>query len=168
MQINAATITGSVKSAATKAAGLVTITEPLSLSYAVELGNGTDADQANQTWQDERTLAASASETLDLRGVLKDAFGDTVSFARIKALVIKNTSDTGTLTVGGAASNAWQGPFGNTNDTLTIRPGGFVVLAGGDATAYPVTASTADQLKLLNNDSGNALIYEIIVIGATA
>src|SRR5690349_4959054 len=100
MNIIRTQISAGLSAQATKSFGLETVSDPLAPSYALTMTDGTAAGQANQQWSSRRTLAASASETLDLTGVLTDAFGDAVNFARIKAILISNTSTTGSLTLG--------------------------------------------------------------------
>lgn len=125
--------------------------------------NGTGANQAQQHWSDIRTLAGT-SETLDLAGALTNAFGSTVTFATLRAIIIRNLSSTAghDLIVGGAAAPI-AGLFGDAaSDKLKIRAGGTLVLLA-PLDGYTITATSADGLKL---DSGaNTFNYEIILIG---
>lgn len=139
------------------------------ISQTITLTDGSGANQASQVWGDTRSLAASTSEELDLNGSLTNGLGATVSFTRIVAIIIKSASTNGdTITVGGASSNAWEPWAGATGDEIKIRPGGFLALAAPDATGLAVTASTADLLKILNDDSGAAASYDILLIGSEA
>ncbi|WP_128818022.1 hypothetical protein [Streptomyces sp. S063] len=143
---------------------------PQALSRSVSLGSGTGAGKADRVFSDRRTLAASGTEDLDLAGVLVDAFGATISFARIKGLVIAAAAgNTNNVVVGAAASNPWSTLLGATH-TLTLRPGAFVAVGTGaaDATSYAVTASTGDLLKVANSGAGSAVTYDIHIIGASA
>lgn len=138
--------------------------------WSVSTKDGSGAGLANRLWTDQRTLAASASEDLDLAGSLADAFGVTQSFARVKALIIAAAaSNANNLVVGAASSNAWAALLGATH-TLTIRPGTSVcVFAGGaDAIGYVVTAGTGDLLKIANSAGGSTVTYDIAVIGCSA
>lgn len=138
---------------------------PATLDFGDSLASGTGADQADQLFTDTRTLTAT-SENLDLAGGLTDAFGATITFARIKGIAIRNKSTTDVLLVGGAASNAFVNWVANSSDIVRLRPGGVLVLWAPDATAYAVTAGTGDILKI---DSGAATIsYDIAIIGASA
>jgi hypothetical protein len=51
--------------------------------------NGTGANQATNFASDTRTLAATASETLDFNGGLVDAFGNVLTFTRLIFLMVK-------------------------------------------------------------------------------
>ncbi|MFE6103188.1 hypothetical protein ACFVQ4_24970 [Streptomyces laurentii] len=143
---------------------------PQSLARAMSLADGTGAGKADRVWSDRRQLNASATEDLDLAGVLLDAFGSAVTFARIKGIVIAAAAgNTNNVVVGNAASNAWSTLLGATG-TLTLRPGAFVAVGTGaaDATGYTVTASTGDVLKIANSGAGSTVTYDIHIIGASA
>ena len=136
----------------------------------VSLTNGTAAGQADRLWSDTRTLAASANEDLDLAGALLDAFGTAAVFARVKGLYIAAAlGNTNNVVVGAAASNAWA-TFLNATGTMTIRPGGGVMLVAGsaDATGHLVTAGTGDLLRIANSGAGTSATYDIVVIGTSA
>ncbi|MFH9403261.1 hypothetical protein ACH4JS_26450 [Streptomyces sp. NPDC017638] len=142
---------------------------PQSLSRSVSLSSGTGPGQADRVWSDRRTLAASANEDLDLAGVLLDAFGATVTFARIKGLVIAAAKDNAnSVIIGGAASNPWPALLGTTG-TVTLRPGAFLAVGAGPADAgYAVTASTGDLLRVANGGSGTPVTYDVLLIGTSA
>lgn len=149
----------------TNSLDLVIVKDIFDKSYTLELADGTGDDQGNIQWHDTRSLAASATENLDLAGSLVDAFGNTLTFAAVKALFIKNNS-TGTqvLSVGGAASNVWS-PFANTSDIITINPGGVLFMM--DGTGWAVSGGTSDLLKIANA-AGAALTYDILIWGDSA
>lgn len=137
--------------------------------------SGTGYGLVSDSWRDIRQLASGANEALDLSGSLSNAFGDVLLFSSIKLIIIENRGKPGgtatdkglnSLIVGGAAANAWVSPFGAANDTITIRPGGRLVLEAPDATGYVVTAGTADQLKIAAGATdGNAVDYAIVLVG---
>ncbi|MEV6105703.1 hypothetical protein AB0M28_13445 [Streptomyces sp. NPDC051940] len=133
------------------------------------LGSGVAANQADRLFTDRRTLAASASEDLDLAAVLLDAFGATLTFARIKGLIVKaDSANINNVIVGGAAANGFVSWAGGATHTVTVRPGGVLALWAPDAVAYAVTAGTADLLKVANGGAGSGVTYDIILIGASA
>lgn len=137
------------------------------VDWADTLSDGTGAiDTADLVWSDRRSLA-STTENLDLAGSLTDSFGATITFARIKMIAIhnRNTSVGHTLTVGGAASNAFP-LFADTTDKYAIGPDGVFLIWEPSAAAKAVTASTGDILKI---DAGsNTISYDIIIIGSSA
>ena len=132
---------------------------------ATALKNGTGANQANQLFADKRNVALSTTDTLDLNGALTNNLGQTVTLTKVKALLIVAAGTNGsTLTVGGNA-NAFADWLGAATHTVKIRPGGLLLLTAPDATAYTVTASTADLLDITNDDGAAAADYDIYVIG---
>jgi hypothetical protein len=141
----------------------------LAFTRSLALVNGVGAGQADKVFDDIRTLTASANEDLDLSGVLVDAFGATISFARIKGLfVAADAGNTNTVVIGGAAATQWVGPFGAATHTIAVRPGGFFCAAASDATGWPVVNAASDLLRVTNGGAGTSVTYSIILIGASA
>lgn len=142
---------------------------PLSLAAVVDLATGTGAGQADRLFTDRRTIAASGTDDLDLAGSLVDAFGATLTFARVKALYVSAAAaNVNNVLVGGAASAQFLTWLGSATDKVVVRPGGFLLLAATDATAYAVTATTADLLRIANSSSGTSVTYDIAIVGCSA
>lgn len=124
--------------------------------------------QADTVFTDERSLAASGTENLDLNGALTDALGKLINFVRVKAIIVTapagNTAD---VIVGGAATNAFAGPLGGTTPTINVRPGGVMMFATSDPGGWPVVAATGDLLKITNASAGQPATYDIMIIGAS-
>ncbi len=137
----------------------------LSYNKTLSFAHGTGTNQANQIWTDTRQIAASTTEDLDLAGVLVSPLGTTLTFTKIKAIVIYAYSTNTNNVVIGGDTNALINWVGNANDVINLRPGGFICLTAPDATAYGVTASTGDILQIANSSSGSIVDYDIIVIG---
>ncbi|MFJ3537053.1 hypothetical protein ACIPQA_16470 [Streptomyces sp. NPDC090109] len=170
MPLSGTTLAVSAYAELTNALDLGTGRAAQALSRQVSLGSGTAAGQADRVWSDRRTLAASATEDLDLAGVLLDAFGAAVTFARIKGLVVAAASgNANNVVIGAASSNPWATLLGATG-TVILRPGAFLAVAAGaaDATGYTVTASTGDLLKVANSGAGTSVTYDIHIIGTSA
>jgi hypothetical protein len=148
---------------------LQTVSAPGEMHASYVWGNGTAAGAADKMWSDHRTLAASTSESLDLAGSLVDAFGATITFARIRGIIVKAASaNTNNVLVGGAASNGFLNWVSDQTDVVVVRPGGLFVSIAPDTTAYAVTAATGDLLKVANSSSGTSVTYDIFLIGASA
>lgn len=134
-------------------------------------GSGT----ADLIYSASLTLAASATTNLDLAASLLDAFGNTLTFARLKVLMVELTNDTtaSSIKVGGAASAGFinwigsAGTFATDQPYVRVRNGGLLLLACTDGTGYAVTATTADILKLTNEDGANVATIHITLIGST-
>ena len=133
------------------------------------VADGVGANQGDLVYMAERTLADGIAEELDLYGGLTDAFGDTLNFARIKAIAIRITSGASNLIVGGAAANTFVGWFADATDKLTVPFGGVLLLTSPDATGWAVTDATADLLKFQHDGTDTAdITYELTLIGASA
>lgn len=147
-----------------------TATVPHSVSKAIALASGVAAGQADLIYSDTNTLAASATATLDLAGVLTD-LGSTLTFVKVKALVVVAADgNTNNVVVGGAASNAFSTMFADATDKVVVRPGGFAALGvgAGELNAYAVTAGTGDQLLIANSGAGTSVTYTIAIVGTSS
>lgn len=161
------TINVTTTETATHDTGTPTFTSPQKFEYT--WASGTGANQADVLWSDTRTINASSSESLDLAGSLTNAFGATVTFAKVKAIIISAASaNTNNVQVGGAGSNDFVNWVANASDIVNVRPGGVFVLVSPDSTSYAVTASTGDILKIANSSSGTSVTYTITIIGTSA
>lgn len=143
--------------------------DSISLEVLLDLLNGTGAEQANATFSDERQIAASGDEDLDLSGGLTDAFGNSIAFTGIKAMLIVADENNGDdLVIGGASSAGFTSWVGGADDTIILPPGGFMLLGRKDAAGWLVTATTADLLTIANADSVDPATYKIVLVGITA
>ena len=148
---------------------LVTATAPLNVSFTDELTSGTIADAADLVFTDTRTLAASATEDLDLAAALTDPFGATLTFAKIKLVYISAASgNTNDVQVTRPASNGVPA-FIAAGDGLAIKPGGIMLLfAPKLAGLCTVTAGTGDLLTVTNSAGSTSVTYSIVIIGTSA
>lgn len=162
-----ASITLDIKSQLSGTADLGTPRAPANLSALLQLIPGTDAtNKANLQFADIRTLAASATENLDLTGALVDALGATFNASEVVVIAIKaDAANTNDVILGGAASNAFVGPFSGTTPALSVAPGDFHVLTC--KRGWPVTAGTGDLLKVANGAAGSSVSYSIVILGRT-
>ncbi len=147
-----------------------------SFSYNKTLADGTGASQANRIYIYTSTLAPTTALVLDISGGLTDIFGNTITLARVKAMYIELTTDTAaaSIAVGGQATLAFANwitsadTLANDQPAVTVRNGGCFFLSAPDATGYVVTASTADLLRIYNNDAAIAATLKIVIIGSSA
>lgn len=146
-------------------------------TYSQALTNGTgSAGTADLIYAVQTTLAGGASTNIDLAGSLADFFGSTITMARAKVLFVWVTTDTGatSVTVGGHATASLKNWITATPDLDTAQPGvvvrngGCFLLCAQDATAYAVTATTDDLLKLLNNDGSTTATLKLAFVGGSA
>jgi hypothetical protein len=141
----------------------------LARNFGAAWGSGTGAGQADLAWGDVNTLAASATTDIDLAGSLTNPLGGTLTFARVKMiLVLAGSGNTNNVVVGGAAATQFIGPFGAATHTVAVKPGGMFMVAAPDATGWAVTAGSTDFLRIANSSGGTGVDYSIMVIGASA
>ena len=165
----ALSLTGSI-SATAPISGSTSLSESVNVQSLLQLLGGTGAGQADTVYQATRTIAASSTDTLDLNGVLTDAFGGTVAFLHVKAIVLLAASgNTNDVTIAPGASNAFNGPFSGTTPAVAVSPGEmFLITQGsGSAVGWTVVAATGDQLKLANSGAGTSVTYTLFLIGTS-
>lgn len=141
---------------------------PIRRAASIVIKDGTGTGRADILFDDERTIAASANEDLDLAGVLADAFGRIVTAVRVKAIEMSaDATNTNNVVIGGSASNQFVGFFGAGTHTVALNPGGrFVIADPGDG--WVVTPGTGDLLRVANSGAGSAVKYRIKIIAASA
>jgi hypothetical protein len=136
---------------------------------------GTGDNQVDAYFGDSHGMAADANKQYDLVGGESDPFGDTVSFSKIKAMVLRNTSDElGTptaaiLAVGGgtdgAGTAAWVNWVANASDIVNVPAGGMLIItAPEDGFAI---AGGADVLRVEEVASLQCQ-FEIAFLGLSA
>jgi len=169
MALGTTSVSVAVSSSQVKTLDLGDATFPVALTLAITLLNGTGAGQADLIFTGTRTLAASGTENLDLAGSLTDAYGATMTFARIKGVIIgAATGNTNDVQVTRPASNGVP-LYLAAGDGQAVRPGAFIVpLACSDATGVAVTAGTGDLLTITNSAGTTGVTYTVIIIGASA
>lgn len=158
-----------IKALLTGSADIADLSAPHIGQYGATWSNGTVASTADLVWGDTNSLAGSATTDIDLAGSLTGALGGTVTFARVKMiLVTANPTNTNNVVVGAAAATQFVGPFGASTHTVSVQPGGMFMVAAPGATAWPVTAGSTDFLRITNSAAGTAVIYTIMIIGSSA
>jgi hypothetical protein len=161
------TLKASIAGSHTSPLDLGTAEFPFNVAFSKALADGTAADQSDRIFTDTRTISASATDSLDLSGALTNAFG-TVTFARIKAVLVKaSASNTNNVNVTRPASNGVP-LFLAASDGIAVRPGGCFMWVAPDVTGVAVTAGTGDLLDIVNSAGGTSVVYDIVVIGASA
>ena len=153
-----------------------TAKDDIVLSATQSLTNGTGANQAQRFWYDTgRTLSASANDSIDVydlgsldigAGAGLDSLGQSHALTGIKALYVKNHSDSGgNIRVGGdGTAAAWNSPFNGDDDALVdLPPGGVLLLVAPDASGWAVADTSNHLLKI--TDAGSGSTYDIGFVG---
>lgn len=110
------------------------------------------------------TLAASASVTYTLTA-LTDAISRPVSFAggvKIWGILVTSRTAGDYLTVGQAASNPWTSWLVGTTPGVKVYD--FFALAVDKTDKYAVTASSNEQIKVVNSGS-NPITFNFLMAG---
>ena len=134
-------------------------------TYALSLGDGTGANQAQVAWSDSGALAASGNALIDLLG-LADERGD-VSFSAVKVLYISNTGQTALSleTSNQDFTDEWSGgPLAIAASALTLPAGSVAIFANPSATGWPASGQ-AQVFRVVNASSTTAGTYDIVLIG---
>lgn len=153
----------------TDARDLGTASIPVAFSQNYTWESGTGANQADMIWGDQRTLAASATEDLDLAAVLTHMLtGAVLTFARIKAIAIRAASgNTNAVQVTRPGTNGVP-LFMAAGDGIALLPGATFIWMSPNATGVAVTAGTGDLLTITNSAGTTGVTYDILIIGASA
>jgi hypothetical protein len=138
----------------------------VNISKEIDFTPGTAAvGQANVLFSDTRTLAASATENLDLAGVLADALGATIAAAEVVALYIAAASgNTNDVQISRPAANGVP-LFLAAGDGFALGPGDFSLRTYRNGIA--VTAATADLITVTNGGAGTSVTYDVVILGRT-
>lgn len=157
-----------VKATLSEVLGVGTRSFPSVLEALFDWANGTGANQADLVFSDERTIAPAGTDTLDLAGSLSDAFGNTLTFADLKAIiVVADSGNTNNVVVGRPATNGV--PFFNAaSDAIALQPGAMFAWVNPGATGVSVTAGSADEIDIVNGGGGTSVTYKVILIGTSA
>lgn len=136
------------------------------LEKSLEFAAGTAAvGQANVLFSDERTLAASGSEDLDVAGVLTDALGSSIAAAEVVAIaIVADAGNTNDVQVTRPAANGVP-VFLAASDGVAIGPGDIFLLTSRKGIG--VTAATADLIHIANSGGTTGVTYKVVIIGRT-
>jgi hypothetical protein len=151
------------------AGDLTTAVAEIAQNFMTSYVSGTSNGQADRVFMDNRTLAASAAEDLDLAGgSLIDPVGGALTFVEVTEIIIRASSaNTNNVVVSPAAANGFLGPFGAATHTIAIQPGGQIRLSAPNA-GWTVTPGTGDLLHIANSGAGTSVSYDVIILGRSA
>lgn len=146
---------------------LTTPSAPIAVKRQINLSSGAGANAADLVWADTRTVAASATDSLDLAGTLGGLLGGTVTFARIKGLIVAAAAaNTNNVLITRPASNAV--PLLSAAGNIPVKPGGVFCWFDPSAAGVVVTAGTGDLIDFVNSAAGTSVTYDVVIIGAAS
>lgn len=138
----------------------------VNIEEVLDLVAGTAAiNQCDLMFQDTRTLAASATEDLDLAGSLTNAFGATMAAAELVLLFVKaHAANTNNVNVTRPASNGVP-MFLAAGDGVAILPGEYFFRLSEHG--IPVTAATGDLITITNSGGTTGVTYDVVILART-
>ncbi len=141
-------------------------TSVMTKAFTDSLINGVVLDAADLVWHDSGSLASAAVD-IDVAGGVTDVFGTALTMAKVKCVVVINTSTTAGyfLEVGGDANALLL--FGAAADFTIVHPGGFVCWYNPSLAGYAVTGGTGDILQISSVTAAQTVTYEVIIIGTS-
>lgn len=152
---------------AVNALDLGNVSAPYTVNKRTKLASGTGASQADKLFTDTRTVTASGTDALDLAGSLTDSFGATITFVKLKLVLVRAAAgNTNACRVNRPASNGVP-LFLAASDGIDVLPGGTFLWVAPGAGAT-VTAATGDLLNIDNSSSGSSVTYDVVLIGTSA
>lgn len=125
--------------------------------------NGLSLTTFNQVFAKQYTLAASASQTVDLTS-LTNLVNEAFSFGHLLTIIIKAVGSECTVSPG--ASNPQQWFFGTTTDSVVIEAGGMLAYSG-PATATGSAVSGSHKTLLFTNSGLTSLTLTVVILGST-
>lgn len=132
---------------------------PVLAAFGFTLANGTSAQQADSVYCARRT-ASTSGDSLDLAGGgLLQPDQSSFSIAEICFILVINRDSSINITVGGGSNAVIV--VGD-----PIKPGGWRVWAEKADPAIPVTAGSADILKVVS--ASGTPSYDILIVGRSA
>lgn len=162
-----ATVKASISARDTRTLDLGSGVSDVAVALSTAFTDGAGAGQCDVLFSDQRTIAASSNEDLDLSGSLEHD-GQAAVFARIKAIIIKAASgNTNNVRLTRPASNGVP-LFLAASDGIDIQPGGVFAWMAPSAAGVAVTAGTGDLINIANSSSGSGVTYDILILGAAS
>ena len=154
-----------------EALDLSTVADSAILEYSESLADGTAVDTADKVWHDTRSITTGANDDLDMTALTHSIFGSTVTitFAKVKAILIVNTSETtgDELRIDTSVANAILTPFASSATTKIEIGADSALLLSSKKDGWAVTAGTGDILRIHNPNAGT-VSYKIVIIGTSA
>lgn len=140
-----------------------------SLGFSQKFTVGTGRYQATRNWHDQRSIAPSSNDDLDLTNLSLAIFGTNlpVVVSGLKALLVVNLStiETAVLRIGNYGAGGFAKPW---NDVLTayndIPGGGFYHQVGPPTAGWTVVTSVNAMLRL-RNTATSTITYDISILG---
>lgn len=119
---------------------------------------------ADMVWHNHNTLTVGTLD-IDLAGVLRDTFGNVLTFVKVMGIYVKNLNTVAgdILKIGGDA-NGLVNWVASATDIVQINAGGCLLV--WNPIGYTVTAATGDILQL--EAVAHDITYDIVIVGKSS
>jgi hypothetical protein len=142
-----------------------TIVDANTISMIDALTNGTAIDQGDLILHGQASVPVATPLSLDLAGTLKDVFGNTITMAKVKGILVNVPYVAGGGTI--ALTGNWiTGLLGHTSASLPIANGGSWLLWNPSLNGITVTGSTRDTITITASSATTVVDY--VIIGTSA
>lgn len=138
-----------------------TVSDSVTVNQAIALTDGDGTGEADGYWRDVRTVAASATDTIDLDDLALNVMGGAgvLDLAELKVVYVRNRSETHRLDVQfGYVSSGQQ-----STTKVGVKPGGVFVMTS--SAAIVVATAIQPNRVLVTNAGAGAADYEIVLAG---
>lgn len=127
--------------------------------YTADFENGTSSNQVGNVWVDKTRNLNATSEDIDVFNDIDDFQGQPAGFNNLKVLMLKNLDeDSGdNFVLSPGSGNPITTILGGTSPTLTVGPGGLLLLVN-PIDGYAVTDGSADEIRLTTPDNSNCTL----------
>ena len=110
------------------------------------------------------SVAAGATNTVDLYGSVQNSFGATLNMTRVKGLIFCPSNSLGKAAyirpaAANGMTNIWEGAHGS-----VVNSGGCLALFARDTAGYPVANGSVDSIEIAGTAT-NATTYSLYVFG---
>ena len=135
--------------------------DPIAINRLQSWSNGVSSNQADLMFRATKSVAA-APLNIDLAGIEKDQFGTTLTFVRVRELVIVNKSTNAADVLELSGNFFATQVLGGTSPKLKLGPSGILVLRN-PLDGYGVAAGTNDIITV--DPGAKTISFEIIILG---
>ena len=132
-------------------------------------GSGNNQMQDMVRFEATVSIGEGNEATYDLAGGVLDVFGNTITFATVKKILLINNSTTSGEDirlggpVAGTTGNLITSIFGDVTGGATAKAGGVINIEA-PLTGYAVTGGSADVLVVSNEGTGD-ITYQLLIGG---
>lgn len=137
---------------------------PFLKSLLLQFDDGSGLNQISKVYADLFSVAQSINTDIDLNPGPTGAFGAVV-FTALKGIIITaDSTNPNNLTIGNV-TNGITSPFGAATQSQLVAPGGFYANLNPQAAGWPVSAGTADLLRIASAATVGTYSGAVILLG---